>query len=154
MSRRTAKIIPEGHMTTEMVESRKRELKQSSGLIEKSVDVSRKLLDEIPTTQLVEKLGSEVNHRDLMSAAISSHLPNIVSALLGLGIRQMPKGKQRPRTFDIKAWQSLEAAEKICGLPKVELLRACLYLLARKGVTQVDLQVSLDAINEVGADPG
>ena len=74
-------------------------------------------------TKLGEMLGSRINHRDLISAAVSSHLSEIVSTLQRLGVRSTPKGKQRPRKFDRLAWEALEAAEKVCGLPKVVLLR-------------------------------
>ena len=140
-------------MTSKETESRKCKLKRSEGLIEKGVDVRSALLDEVPTkvaTKLGEMLGSRINHRDLMSAAVSSHLSEIVSTLQRLGVRSTPKGKQRPRKFDRLAWEALEAAEKVCGLPKVVLLRACLSLLAREGVIRVDLQACLEEITEMG----
>jgi hypothetical protein len=140
-------------ITSKEAEIRKRQLKRSEGLIEKGVDVSIALLDEIPTevaAKLIKMLGFRINHRDLMSAAISSHLPEILRTLLRLGIRSAPKGNQRPRKFDALAWESLEAAEEVCGLPKVVLLRACLSLLAKRGVTRVDLQASLDEIIGMG----
>ena len=93
-------------------------------------------------------LGSRINHRDLMSAR-SAPLSEIVSTLQRLGVRSTPKGKQRPRKFDRLAWEALEAAEKVCGLPKVVLLRLS-ALLAREGVIRVDLQACLDEITEMG----
>ena len=139
--------------TGQQAEIRKRELKRSEGLLEKGIDVPRHLLDGLSsemTSKLVDILESRINHRDLMSAAISSYLPKIVRTLLQLGIKSTLKGNQRPRKFDTLAWKSLEAAESITGLPKVVLLRACLSLLAEGGATQVDLTSSLNEITEMG----
>jgi hypothetical protein len=135
--------------TYEEVEMHKKNLKRSLDVIEKNVELSIDLPDALPTAQLADILGAGVNHRDLLSAAVSSHLTAVVSGLLELGFRNAPKGKPRPRAFDLLAWESLEAAEHVCGLPKIVLLRACLALLARKGVTRVDLQATLDEIGEL-----
>ena len=62
----------------------------------------------------------------------------------------MSSGKQRPRKFDSVAWQGLEAAESVTGLPKVLLLRASLSLLAKRGVRRIDLKACLDEIAEMG----
>ena len=138
--------------TGQVAETRKRELKRSEGLIEKGIDVPSYLLEGLTSDQrskLEDMFESRVTHRDLMSAAISSYLPQIVGTLLQLGIRKTPKGNQRPRKFDVLAWKSLEAAESVTGLPKVVLLRACLSLLDERGATQVDVKACLDEISEM-----
>jgi hypothetical protein len=140
--------------TSQEAEARKRELKRSEGMIEKGVDISSMLLESPPakvTTKLSEMLESTANSRDLMSAAVSSFLPEIVSTLLRIGIQRRPSGKQRPRTFDLVAWQSLEAAESVTGLSKVLLLRACLTLLAKRGVTRIDLTAALEEITKLAS---
>ena len=142
-----------GRMTSQEAETKKRELKRSGGIIQKGVDISSALIEGLPSevaTKLSKMLRSKANTRDLMSAAVSSFLPEVVSALLRIGIRRTPSGKQRPRKFDSVAWQGLEAAESVTGLSKVLLLRSCLSLLAKKGVTRVDLQACLDEITEMG----
>jgi hypothetical protein len=132
------------------IEAGKQNLKRSFDVVEKNVELSRDLLEALPAAQLAEILGAGANHRDLLSAAVSGHLTDVVSGLLELGFCNAPKGKPRPRAFDSLAWQSLEAAEKLCGLSKIALLRACMVLLARRGVTRVDLQATLDEIREMG----
>jgi hypothetical protein len=139
-----------GPATYSEVEAHKKKLKHSFDVIEKNVELSKELLEALPTAPLAEILGAAINVRDLLSAAVSGHLTDVVSGLLELGFRNAPRGKPRPRSFDSLAWESLEAAEKLCGLPKIALLRACLVLLARKGVTRVDLQATLDQIREMG----
>ncbi len=139
-------------MTSQEAEFRKRELKRSEGMIEKGVDISNDLLEGLPAevlTRLSKILGSKANTRDVMSASISSFLPEVVSTLLRIGIRRTPSRKQRPRNFDSLAWKSLEAAESVTGLPKVLLLRACLSQLPKKGVTRIDLQACLDEITKM-----
>ena len=101
MARRNSRL-----KTGQQAEIRKRELKRSEGLLEKGIDVPRHLLDGLSsemTSKLVDMLESRINHRDLMSAAISSYLPKIVRTLLQLGIKSTPKGNQRPRKFDTLA---------------------------------------------------
>ena len=134
------------------VEARKRDQKRAGHMIEKGVDISSTLIDQIPAeivTRLSAILGSEASTRDLFSAAVSGFLPEVVSTLLQIGIRQSPSGRQRPRKFDSVAWKGLEAAETITGLPKVLLLRACLSLLAKRDIKRIDLQATLDEINEL-----
>ena len=114
--------------------------------------LSNELFDGIPaevTKKLHKLLGFDPNTRDVISASISGHLPEIVSTLLRIGIRRSPSGRQRPRKFDTVAWQNLEAAEQVTGLSKALLLRACLALLAKKGVTRLDLESSLEEINRM-----
>jgi hypothetical protein len=137
-------------ISSKEAESRKREIKRSGELIEKGVDVPAVLLESIPERvvgDLAAILGARVGHRDLISAAISSHLPGIVRTLVSIGIEKSSKGQQRPRKFDEAAWGALESAEQVVGLPKVVLLRAALTLLARQGVTRVDLQECRDQIS-------
>jgi hypothetical protein len=150
MPRKRGPRQPDSHE----VELRKRELKRSDGIILKGVDVSGDLLDKIPTEQLTEILGPRIGQRDLISAAVSNHLAELVRALRQLGIRRTPKGRQRPRKFDVAAWQCLEIAEEISGLPKVVLLRACLSLMAEGGGTRVDLQASRNELLEIQARDG
>jgi hypothetical protein len=140
-------------ITSQEAAVRKREVKRAGPIIEKGVDISNDLLDVLPSeviTKLSRMLGSPANTRDLFSAAVSSFLPEIVAVSLRAGIRTSSSGKQRPRKFDSVAWQALEAAEAVTGLSKVQLLRACLHLLAEKGLRRVDLQASLDEITKMG----
>lgn len=139
--------------TGRAAEVRKRALKRSEGLIEKGIDVPSDLLDGLPpkiSSQLQDILESRITYRDVMSAAIASHLAKTVRTLHKLGFRNTPKGNQRPRKLDLLAWKALEAAESVTGIAKVVMLKACLSQLAERGVTRVDLQACLDEIARMG----
>jgi hypothetical protein len=138
-------------------EARKRALKRSGVMIDKGIDIPNALLDGLPAevgAKLGEILGSKATTRDVLSAAVSGYLAEVVSGLLRLGIRRTRSGKQRPRKFDSVAWECLEAAESVAGLSKVLLLRACLSLLAERGVARVDLQAALDELTETARRHG
>jgi hypothetical protein len=119
-------------MSTYQVEEIKRKIKRSGVMMQKDMDLANELFDGIPeevTKKLHKLLGFEPNTRDLISASISSYLPEIVSTLSRIGIRSWTSGRQRPRKIDTVAWKNLEAAEDVTGLSKVLLLRACLTLM-------------------------
>lgn len=130
----------------------KRKLKGADSLLTKAVDVSDGLFEALPEAvreELTELLGWTANNRDLLSASVSAHLLGIVEGLLKLGFQPVPKGNVRPRRFDDKAWQALGLAEEICGLPRVQLLRAALRRLAEKGVGNINLAETVAKLEEL-----
>ena len=72
--------------------------------------------------------------------------------LAQLGFEPHLVQRQRPRVFDPGAWEALERAETLVGLPKVQLLRAALVLLARDGPTRVSLRAAIEEL-EGGSVP-
>jgi hypothetical protein len=120
-------------------------------MVDKGIDLSNELLDALPAevgAKLSEALGSKATTRDVLSAAVSGYVEEVVSAVERVGVRRTPSGKQRPRKFDSVAWECLEAAESVTGLSRVQVLRACMSLLAERGVAQLDLQAALDGLTE------
>jgi hypothetical protein len=88
----------------------------------------------------------------MMSAAIASHLPQVVELLLTAGFAKANKEKQRPRAFDIEAWQCLVAAAELVDVSKVALLRAALTLLICQGVKEVSLPKCLERLGSLASD--
>jgi hypothetical protein len=117
--------------------------------ISKGIDLGN-LLEELPTSvvdELRQVLGSsEITNRDLISAAVSSHLPQIVRNLQLLGFEPHRESHQRPRAFDAAAWTALERSEALVGISKIQLLRAAIILLAREGPGSVSLRKALEEI--------
>ena len=77
-------------------------------------------------------LGSQASTATCFSAAVSSFLPELVSALLRAKVRCTPSGKQGQGSSTRSPGQALRAGESVTGLSKIQLLRACLSLLAKK----------------------
>jgi hypothetical protein len=139
-------------------ELQKRKLKGCSGLVTKGVDIDHDLYASVSdaTRKQVAAIledpdhPDEISSRDLMTAAIATHLPAIVAALRELGFGVRTGGKQRPRAFDDAAWQCLMRAEELVAVSAVSLARATLTLLAARGANSVNLQDCLRDMDRLG----
>ena len=131
--------------------------KRSVGIESKTVDIAADLFDGIDADarrEVAAALGvngpEDVGNRDVLSAAVASHLPTVVSSLRAAGLVRQPKGKQRPRAIDAGAWLCLVEAEKLVDVHAVSLARAALVMMAREGVAGVDLRACLEALVAMG----
>ena len=139
-------------MTSKDAETRKRKLKLAGDMIEKGVDISNELIDELPpevVRTLSDMLGSQAAPRNLFTRRSAASSRRSCPPSYGSGSGATPSGRQRPRKFDSVAWQALGAAESATGLSTIQLLRTCLFLLAKSGVRRIDLQAALDEITKM-----
>lgn len=131
----------------QQAETRRRAIKQAGRIAQKVLDVPHELVEavggklhaELVCALEAEDYPSDVGSRDLLSAGVASHLPDLVSQLEVLGIRRTP-AVRRAWKVDENAWRCLVQAADLTGLPIATLAKACLVLLADRGLGNLDLE--------------
>ena len=74
----------------------------------------------------------EVYFRDVLDLAIQEFLPTITEGLTKAGFKKRDT-KYRQRPVSIETWKKLDAVSSEHDVPKVQLVRAALELLAQMG---------------------
>ena len=83
-----------------------------------------------------QRLGGALTNRDIISRAVQVWLPLVVAQLREAGMSPVPIGNRRPRRLDARTWQALAEAEKVVLVGRPDLLRACLALMAERGLPE------------------
>ena len=93
-------------------------------------------LDPALFERAAQRLGGKLTNRDVISRAVQVWLPLVVAQLREAGMSRGPMGKRRPRRLDARTWQALAEAEQMVSAGRPDLLRACLTLMADKGLPE------------------